>query len=402
MTEFVPLRDIADFISTGKTPPTKETKYFGGDVYWYTPGDLDREKHLQASVRSLTELAFTDKKAAVFPADTLLISCIGDIGKLGITSNKSSSNQQITGIKPNERADVSYLYYWFRFSKYYLEQSANNAVVPILNNRALEKIKIPLPPLAEQKKIAAILDAADQLRQKDQQLIDHYTSLSQSLFLEMFGDPVSNPMGWQKMSIGAALEEGFISDLQDGNHGEKHPKVSDFCDKGLPFVMANCMGDGELNLSKAYKLSECWKSKLRIGFARPDDVLLSHKGTVGEVAIVSCESEIVILSPQVTYYRTTKLLDSQFLAGQFSSVNFQQLLHKEAKQSTRAYIGITRQKKLPLIIPRLELQEKYTSRFRQIELQKRQTKKNLENSEALFNSLLQRAFKGELTSSKAA
>ena len=73
MTEFVPLRDIADFISTGKTPPTKETKYFGGDVYWYTPGDLDREKHLQASVRSLTELAFTDKKAAVFPADTLLI-----------------------------------------------------------------------------------------------------------------------------------------------------------------------------------------------------------------------------------------------------------------------------------------------------------------------------------------
>ena len=327
-------------------------------------------------------------------------------GKYGVYLHDTPCllNQRIGIIRktPSDTLYLRYFYFYLNVLRSEILRKAEGAAQPNISTKEIGQFKIPLPPLAEQKKIAAILDAADQLRQKDQQLIDHYTSLSQSLFLEMFGDPVSNPMGWQKMSIGAALEEGFISDLQDGNHGEKHPKVSDFCDKGLPFVMANCMGDGELNLSKAYKLSECWKSKLRIGFARPDDVLLSHKGTVGEVAIVSCESEIVILSPQVTYYRTTKLLDSQFLAGQFSSVNFQQLLHKEAKQSTRAYIGITRQKKLPLIIPRLELQEKYTSRFRQIELQKRQTKKNLENSEALFNSLLQRAFKGELTSSKAA
>jgi len=196
--KMVPIKNIAEFIRTGKTPPTKEVKYFNGNIQWYTPGDLDRRKHLNRSARTLTEKAFTDKKAVQFSAGTLLVACIGDIGKLGITTKESSSNQQITGIKPNSETDVNYLYYWFRYSKKAIQHVSNNAVVPILNNRSLEQIKIPLPPLAEQQKIAAILDAADSLRQKDQQVIDHYTALSQSLFLDMFGDPVTNRMGWKK------------------------------------------------------------------------------------------------------------------------------------------------------------------------------------------------------------
>jgi len=204
------LKNISEFIRTGKTPPTKEKKYFSGDVQWYTPGDLDKGKCLGASGRSLTQLSFTDKKAVQFPSGTLLVACIGDIGKLGITTKECSSNQQITGIKPNSNTDVNYLYYWFRHSKKVIQHFANNAVVPIINNGTLEKIKIPLPPLPEQQKIAAILDAADQLRQKDQQLIDKYNTLSQSLFLDMFGDPVNNPMGWDKVEFG-----GYIDILTD-------------------------------------------------------------------------------------------------------------------------------------------------------------------------------------------
>jgi type I restriction enzyme S subunit len=140
------LKGISEFIRTGKTPPTQEAKYFNGEIQWFTPGDLDKEKYLGKSMRSLTEASFIDKKAAHFPAGTLLVACIGDIGKLGITTQDCSSNQQITGIKPNSSTDVNYLYYWFRHSKMVIQHFANNAVVPIINNGTLEKIKIPLPP----------------------------------------------------------------------------------------------------------------------------------------------------------------------------------------------------------------------------------------------------------------
>ncbi len=72
MIKTAPIKSIAEFIKTGKTPPTKEVKYFNGNIQWYTPGDLDKTKYLNQSARTLAESAFFDKKAAQFPAGTLL------------------------------------------------------------------------------------------------------------------------------------------------------------------------------------------------------------------------------------------------------------------------------------------------------------------------------------------
>ena len=83
------------------------------------------------------------------------------------------------------------------------------------------------------------------------------------------------------------------------------------------------------------------EGKLRTGFSRGGDALLSHKGTIGEVAVVPDEVELLILSPQVTYYRPSDELLAHYLVGMFRAEGFQRLLEKEAKQSTRAYIGIT-------------------------------------------------------------
>ena len=309
-------------------------------------------------------------------------------------------------IRPEtERADPKYIFYmiWNSGFRYIGEAAMKGAAgQKRVSKDFIEKFKIPLPPLAEQKQIAAILDAADSLRQKDQQLVEHYTKLSQSLFLEIFGDPVTNPMGWDKKTIEKALIDKDILGIQDGNHGEKHPKASDFVDKGIPFIMANCLNDGNLNLKKAYKLNKQWLNDLRIGFTLEGDVLLSHKGTIGEVAIVSSDDGQLILSPQVTYYRLGNSLLSTFLKYQFSSSVYQQFLIKEAKQSTRAYIGITRQKKLSIILPPSELQNQFAERVEKIEQQKQQAQINLAKSNDLFNALLQKAFTGELTANQAA
>jgi len=392
--ELTPIKNLADVIKTGKTPPTKEEKYFNGGIKWYTPGDLDKAKCLTDSVRTLSKAAITDKMAAIFPEGTLLVACIGDIGKLGITTEECSSNQQITGITPKSNVSVSYLYYWFRYSKKSLQHVANNAVVPILNNRSLGQIKIPLPPLAEQQKIAAILDAADQLRQKDQQLIDHYSQLSQSLFLQMFGDPVTNPMGWD------AIHMDEIADIASGV--TKGRKLKDAETFEIPYMRVANVQAGHLKLDEV-KTIPGTKADLDKFALKKGDVLLTEggdpdklgRGTVWNEEIASCIHQNHIFRVRLTCSESTPVYLSWLCGSEYGKRYFL----KSGKQTTGiASINKTQLKRFPVLRPPIELQNQFAQHIKNIEQQKQQAQASLEKSQALFNSLLQRAFKGELTS----
>ena len=107
------LGEISEVMRTGKTPPTENAEYFDGVINWYTPGDLNISKELASSKRTISQLAINDKKASLFPENSLLISCIGELGKLGISREVCASNQQITAIKPKAFVNVDYLFYWF-------------------------------------------------------------------------------------------------------------------------------------------------------------------------------------------------------------------------------------------------------------------------------------------------
>ena len=380
------LKSISEFIRTGKTPPTQEIKYFNGEVQWFTPGDLDKEKYLGKSMRSLTEASFIDKKATYFPAGTLLVACIGDIGKLGITTQDCSSNQQITGIKPNTSTDVNYLYYWFRYSKMVIQHFANNAVVPIINNGTLEKIKISLPPLADQQKIASILDAADSLRQKDQQLIEKYTALSQSLFLEMFGDPVSNPMGWDKKPL---KDVGIV---RTGNTPSR--ENLEYYGTHIEWIKTNNINTPSIYLTPAEEyLSE---AGLKVGRCVNAGSLLvtciaGSKSVIGNVAIadrkVAFNQQINSFTP---FEGNVLFFYSLFKAGKKHIQSF-------STDSMKGMINKSKFERIDFITPPLELQNQFAERIQLIEAQKQQAQASLQKSEALFNSLLQRAFKGELT-----
>src|SRR5690554_6790992 len=92
------LGEITALVRTGKTPPSKILEYYNGDVNWYGPGDLDSTPFLRASKRTITQKALIEKKANLIPARSVLIGCIGDIGKLGMISEIATSNQQITAV----------------------------------------------------------------------------------------------------------------------------------------------------------------------------------------------------------------------------------------------------------------------------------------------------------------
>lgn len=155
------------------------------------------------------------------------------------------------------------------------------------------------------------------------------------------------------------IADGAILEIQDGNHGEKHPTAADYVDNGIPFLMARDFQDGELDFIGACKIPKSLGDSLRIGFARSGDVLLTHKGSIGLVAIVPNIQDYVMLTPQVTYYRTDqkKLLNS-YLKYAFQAPFFRHQLDSFSAQSTRPYIGITAQKDLELDIVSLSAQRR--------------------------------------------
>jgi type I restriction enzyme S subunit len=261
-----------------------------------------------------------------------------------------------------------------------------------LGKADLLSVEIPLPPLAEQQKIAEILDAADSLRKKDQQLIDHYASLSQSLFLEMFGDPVTNPMGW-----GFTPLNDLVTKLGDGLHGT--PVYSD--EGEYYFVNGNNLQDGELVVSSTTKKvtqSEFEKHKKELGGST---ILVSINGSIGKVAFYRGEN--IVLGKSACYFNVQeKLINKNYLFHVIQAPYFLRYALGKATGSTIKNVSLKTMREFPIPLPPMTIQNEFIERIQAIEAQKQQAQASLGKSNDLFNSLLQRAFSGELTGSKAA
>jgi len=146
-------------MSTGTTPPSERTEYFGGPLQWYTPGDLNYQRQLGRSTRTLSETAVRDGKARLFSAGTVLLVAIGgSLGKVGMAHEQCSANQQITGIKFNTEIQPEYGFWWMRRLGKDLMAAAPQATLPIINQTRIGQFQIVIPPLPDQRRIVAYLD----------------------------------------------------------------------------------------------------------------------------------------------------------------------------------------------------------------------------------------------------
>lgn len=179
------LKEVAKIV-TGKTPSTSHKEYFGGEIPFVTPADLNNGILLETKTH-LTHLGAN--QVYLVPENTVLVSCIGNLGKLAITSKDSCFNQQINGLIFNQ--DIILPRYGFYFAQTLqpqLDKASSSTTLPIVNKSRFSELEIQYPSLEEQHRIAAILDKADELRQKRQQVIEKLDELLQAAFIDMFGD----------------------------------------------------------------------------------------------------------------------------------------------------------------------------------------------------------------------
>lgn len=334
-------------------------------------------------------------------------------GKLGIardlTNGIGFGSSEYIVLRPKDGLSGEYLYYFLLQDSFRAEgeKRMSGAVGhKRVSKEYIERCQIPVPSPSEQQRIVAILDEAsarlatatanaEKNLKNTRELFD---SALNSIF-ERKGDE------WITSTIGDAIESGLIFSPQDGNHGEIHPKKSDYVENGVPFIMASNLEDGEVNCADCNFISEETAAGLRKGFAKNGDVLLSHKGTIGRVAILNTDRPYVVLTPQVTYYRVrdADALSNRFIRFNFESAAFQsEMAHIAGAGSTRAYIGITKQLELTISYPPLAEQMKVASlldylKERSYDLENSYRQK-LNSIAELKQSVLQKAFSGELTS----
>lgn len=236
----------------------------------------------------------------------------------------------------------------------------------------LARYEFALPPKDEQRRIADILWAADEVAAKYDNAIESMNAFRQSMLQRYYDCSANDECQKQRVMIGELIEKKILAPPQDGNHGELHPVAADFVETGVPFIMANNVRGKQVDLTNCKFIPRRLADKLRIGFSYQGDILLTHKGTVGEVAIVpEIETDYIMLTPQVTYYRVLdeEALDRKYLYYCLQSPFFQKQLARASSQSTRDYIGILAQRKLLITLPPLEVQKEIASKLSQIDKQ---------------------------------
>ena len=235
----------------------------------------------------------------------------------------------------------------------------------VMNKSDFLKLLIELPSSAEQRKIASCLSTLDELIGAQGRKVAALRTQKNWLMLQLFpreGEtqprlrfPEFQDAGdWERTTIGVLVDGGLLYPPKDGNHGNIHPKSSDYVADGIPFIMASDLNGGLIDIVNCHFISKEQAETLQKGFAKEGDVLLSHKGTVGEVSVVrKINTPYLMLTPQVTYYRVKdrSRLSNEFLAQLFVAEAFQSNLLEVSGGGTRAYIGITEQAKLRVQLP---------------------------------------------------
>ena len=393
------LGSCCDIVSGG-TPSRDRSEFWNGAIPWVTPKDISgiAEPDFFDPPEAISELGLRNSSATVLPKGAVLFSSRAPIGLVAIAGRAMATNQGFKSLVPGPELDGRFLYWAVRRMVPRIASRGTGATFPEVSKAVMSEIEIAFPSdLDEQRRIAAILDKADAIRRKRRQALAETETLLRATFLDMFGDPSACETRYPLIAVEELIDEQVIYEIQDGNHGEAHPKSADFVSAGIPFVTANLLRSGIIDLSIAKRLSDLWLKRLRVGFSKPGDVLLSHKGSIGFSAIVPETYDIIILSPQVTYYRlnTEKMMPS-FLCSFFLTNYFQGKLAAAAEQSTRAYAGLQRQKTLSVFFPPFEEQKRFDAIAKIISSRKRCLDNYLKDSERLFHSLMHHIFIGDL------
>ena len=387
----VKLGEVVSFRGGG-TPRKDNPEYWSDEIPWATVKDF-KSLILDKTQDSISRQGLESSASNLIPAGHVIIPTRMALGKAAINAINLAINQDLRALIPKRPLDPRFLLHAMLGLADVIERNGAGATVKGITQAKLSELRIPLPPLAEQRRIAGILDAADALRAKRRESLAQLDLLLQSTFLDMFGDPVTNPMGWEMVQI----ED--IGDVQGGlqvtSKRYSLPIIR-------PYLRVANVFRGYLLLDeiKTIRLTEA--EERRTGLEDEDILIVEGHGNKEEIgrcarwdgSIEQCVHQNHLIRLRCDRSRILPIYAESFIN---SKGGRRGLAGTSRTTSGLNTISVSKVKATAVALPPLSLQHRFASIVESVEQQKATQHTHLAELDTLFASLQQRAFNGELT-----
>ncbi|MEZ0171644.1 restriction endonuclease subunit S [Microvirga sp. TS319] len=393
----IPLGELVK-VRGGGTPKRNNPSFFRGDIPWVTPKDMKSWDIKDAQIK-ITQEAIENSAANLLPANTVLLVVRSGVLKhtapVAINRIPVAINQDMKSLECSRHILPEFLARFLKSSEpiilsWVRATTADN--YPIDN---LKELEIPLPPLDEQRRIAAILDQADALRHAQNVALTKLSSLKQAIFLEMFGDPVQNRQRWQRVPLGellSGIESGWSPTCLD-----RPARSEEWGVLKLSAVTSCAFNDNE---HKALPDSVEPRPSIEV---RPGDVLFTRKNTydlVAACALVRATRSRLMLSDLIFRLRIADLgiLVPDYLQALLAYPTKRKEVQRLAGGSAGSMPNISKERLrgVDIELPPLQLQQAFAEKVSYVEELFAAQQSQFAQLDTLFASLQHRAFRGEL------
>ncbi len=382
----VALGHLCTFLNGG-TPSKSVPRYFDGSIPWITGADIVGPT-VESARSFITEEAIKNSATNRVPAGTVLLVTRTSIGKVAMAGVPLCFSQDITALMPDpQKLDAGYLVQFLRTKTPAFERLARGATIKGITREVIADIPVPLPILPEQRRIAEILDRAEALRAKRRAALAQIDTLTQSIFLRLFGDPTMNPQRWPMLPFGEVCESRLGKMLDQKQQTGKHSR---------PYLRNANVQWFHFDLTTIFEMD--FDASAREEFRlKNGDLLICEGGEPGRAAI--WRGQVAECYYQKALHRARPnrtLANPEYLAWLLFFLSNMGGLGDHVTSATIAHLTGERLKAMRIPLPPLPLQREFARMVAAVEKLKAAHRASLSEMDALFGSLQHRAFRGEL------
>ena len=370
---------------SGSTPKTNIAEFWDGDVKWITPAELDENTYIITdSVRKITNLAMQKTGLTAFPAGTVILSSRAPIGKVAIAGCKMCCNQGFKNFICSEIVNNKYLYWFLKHNTAYLNSLGRGATFKEISKSIVSSIEIDLPSLEEQKRVVDNIEKISTiitLRKKEISILD-------DLIKARFGDPVSNPYKLPTVLLGELSElitKGASPSWQGFNYTDDPSQTL--------FLTSENVKNGYIDLSSPKYIEDKFNTKQKRSIVHKGDFLINIVGaSIGRAAQfnLNCKANMNQAAALVRI-NDNRIRDKYLLT--YLNSDKAQLMYDSMKSDTgRANLSLKDISELSILLPSIEEQLIFEKVVAQIDKSKATVQKALDETQLLFDSLMQQYF----------
>ena len=350
--EIKKLGEVCEVVG-GSTPKTNDPSYWDGEHYWVAPAELDGTKYISSTKRTITDAGVKSAHLQLLPKGSVLLSSRAPIGKVAITTVPMYCNQGFKNLVCSDKLYNEFAYWFLYHNTDYLNSLGTGATFKEISKRVVEQIPIPVPPMEVQERIVEELDCLSGVIEKKKQQLKEYDALAQSIFYEMFGNPIDNEKDWEVKKFKNCYK------LTSGkNLTAKKIVVGDYPVYG---------GNGIVGYHNDYNLDGDNIIIGRVGALCGNVRNVSGKAYITDNAFILIKLEEGI---NVFILYLLKIHD----------------LRQYARDALQPVISNAGFQNIEIILPPLSLQQEFASKIEAIEKQKELIKQSIAETETLFNS----------------